>query len=257
MKKYFQTALLVLTCIIVLALSGCGDKSPQNTIQSSDDVYGRVIGVLSGTPSARLADEIGVARGFNETGELINSLKAAVIDCALMENTVAAELISETPGVKLLGEPMLEYDLRFAVAKENAELLDAVNSALASLAENGTLDGLRGKYFAGKPYAYIPPSGVAPHPGCLTLAISSDDRPYSYINNFGTFSGLNIDTARAVCDILGVELQISVFETGELITAVWSGKADLALGWLPGDAGDMVNLSETYANLSHVIIVRK
>jgi ABC-type amino acid transport substrate-binding protein len=243
--------------VAIFAMSGCGSKRPVNLVQSPEDIAGRIIGVLSGSPSARLADELGLARSYDSIDSLMENLKFGALDCILMENTVAAELVGEASGVKLIGEPMLEYDLRFAVAKENAELLGAVNSALAYLEGNGTLNGLRGKYFASKAYAYVPPENVSPHPGALILAVSADDRPFSYKDDSGVFCGLNIDVAVAVCDSLGVELQITGLDTGELITAVWYGKADLALGWLPGDVGDVVNLSESYAHTSHVIIVRE
>lgn len=249
--------IFLFTGVVALALSSCGEKLPPNMVNSPEDINDRVIGVFGGSPSARLADELGVAMPLGSSDELMSNLKVGNVDCVIMEYTVAVDLVAETSGVKLLGESLLEYDLRFAVAKENAELLDAVNSALASLNSNGTLNGLRGKYFAGRSYAYAPPGDVAPRPGTLILAVSPDDYPYSYRNESGGYSGLNIDVARAVCDSLGVGLQIAEFETGELITAVWFGKADLALGWLPGDVGDAVNISDAYALLSHVVIVRK
>lgn len=249
----------IITFIIIAAamlLAACGDKQPPNLVHSPDDIAGRTIGVLSGSPSAHLADELGIARYYSETSSLISSLKVGLLDCVIMEKTVAAELVGESSGVRILGDPLTEYDIRFAVAKENAELLTRINATLAQLEKNGTLPGLRGRYFARREYAYKPPTNVTPHPGSLTLAISPDDRPFSYKDDSGEFHGLSVEVAVAVCDYLGVGLQISEFDTGDLITAVWYGKADMSLGWLPDAAGDYVKISEPYANASHVVIVR-
>lgn len=249
--------LLLLAALLVTFASACKEKGPPNEVHSPEDVVGRVIGVLSGSPSARLAEEYGVARPYSAGADVMYALITGTVDCAIIEHSLAEELAETTDGVKVLPDPLLEYELRFAVAKENAELLRAVNSALKALEGNGTLNGLRDRYFNGKEYIYVPPTDVAPHPGFLELAVSPDDRPFSFGDGNGNFAGFSVDTALAVCDHLGVELRISAYETGELITAVWYGKADFAVGWLPGDVLDRVNLSEPYANSSHSIVVRK
>ena len=136
-------------------------------------------------------------------------------------------------------------------------MLIAVNSALEALRKNGTLSGLSGKYFAGKSYSYIPPEGIETHPGSLTLAVPPDSPPFSYRNAEGELSGLDIEVARAVCDHLGVELQIIERDELGLVNAVWLGIVDLALGWLPVEGEEQVNTSQPYANAVHVVIVRR
>jgi len=224
---------------------------------SPADMPGRVIGALSGTPSERLADELGDARGFSSGDEMLAHLRAGAIDCAVMENSAALELIADSQGVRILNEPLVEYELHFAEAKENAELLLALNSALDTLRQNGTLNGLSGKYFAGKSYTYESPEGVETHPGNLSLAVPPDSPPFSYRNIEGEYSGLDIEVARAVCDLLGVELVIIEYDSWELVNAVWYGMADLAVGWIPSEGENLVNISDAYANAVHVVIVRK
>ena len=248
---------LILLAISVALLSGCRDRPPPNTVHSPDDVRDKLIGAIDGTPSLLLAEDLGVARAFSTGSELMYHLKSGALDCVIMENTVAAELVSETSGVRVLSDPLIEYDLYFAVAKENAELLKAVNSALTALRDNGTLNGLLAKYFSGKNYTYVPPDNVVQRPGYLSLAVPPDSPPYSYKNAYGDFTGLDIDVARAVCDHLGVELQIIGLDTRELVTSVWFGKADLALGWLPVEGEDIVAISDSYANAVQVVIVRR
>lgn len=249
-------ALLVLSLITAL-LSGCGEKSPPNVVFSIEDVEGRTIGAMYGTPSVRLANELGKALALYSGDDLMINLKAGAVDCVIMESTAAEALVARTTGVRILSEPLYEYDLRFAVAKENAELLQAVNTALTALNDNGTLSGLRDRYFARGSYSYVTPENIDSRPGTLTLALPPDSPPYSLIGEDGEFSGLDVDISRAVCDYLGVELNIIEFDERELAIAVWFGRADLALGWLPSEGEELVNISEPYAHAINVVIVRK
>jgi len=249
--------LFISVIYIIIFISGCRDKPPPNLVFTPADAAGKAIGVLFGSPSIVLAEDLGAAFEFRTSEELVAQLKVGALDCAIMENSAAAELVSSTSGVRILDEPLLEYDMRFAVAKENAQLLRAVDTTLATLRENGTLKGLLDRYFAGKSYTYVPPADVAPHPGILSLAISPENPPFSYVDADGLYYGLDIDIARAVCDILGIELSILEFDARELVKAVWFGWADLALGWLPVEGEESIAVSEAYASSTHVVVVRR
>jgi len=246
----------ILAVLIIILTSGCRDV-PLNLVNSPADVSGKVIGALKGTPSERMADELGEPVVFTSGDEIITHLRAGTIDCAIMENSAAIELIEQSSEVRILNDPLIEYDLRFAIAKENAELLLAVNSALEALRQNGTLSGLVGKYFANKKYTYTPPEKGAVHPGYLSVAVPPDSPPFSYKNADGEFFGLDIEVALAVCDYLGVGLQVIEYDSWELVNAVWFGLADIALGWRPSEGEDLINISDSYANAVHVVIVRR
>ena len=253
-------SLLAMVLIVVaaaMALSGCRDDAPPNEVHTIEDINGRIIGALYGSPSVRLADELGTALALYTGDELMSALVFGTVDCVVMESTAAEALVARTAGVRIISEPLIEYDLSFAVAKENAELLHAVNSALVALGENGTLSGLRDKYFARGEYMYIPPENVVLHPGVLTLALPPDSPPYSVLDENRMFTGMDVDISCAVCDYLGVELRIIEYDERELVTAVWFGRADLALGWLPSEGEELISISEPYAHAVHVVIVRK
>jgi len=171
-KSILAVAILVSS---LLLLTACRERTP-NVVYSPEDVSGKVIGALSGTPSVRMADELGTARAFDSMSEMMSQLRAGSIDCVIMESTTATELVSNTAGVRILNEPLEEYDLRFAVPKENAQLLTVLNAALETLRQNGTLRALSSKYFAGRSYTYEPPEDVEQRPGHLTNALPADYR---------------------------------------------------------------------------------
>ena len=254
MKKTILFAIMVFA---TLALVGCKDGRPPNEVNSIEDVPGKIIGAFAGTPSARLADELGVARVFYSGDELMYALTMGTVDCVVMESVSAEELVAENPDVRILGDTLIEYELCFAVPRENAQLLEVVNSALAELEADGTLRSLRDKYFSGKSYVYENTGDAERRPGELTLAVAPDSPPYSYKDDEGNYTGLDVEVTRAVCDRLGVQLVVSEVNVEDLVTAVWFARAHLAAGWLPGDINDQVSISDPYANTAHVVIVRK
>jgi len=252
MKKFFYLTLLM---SILLLLAGCS-RHP-NEVNSREDVEGKLIGGLMGTPSLRLADEWGTARAFYSEADMMSELRAGNIDCAIMERATALELVSNTSGVRILSEPLVEYDLRFAVPMENAQLLNAVNSALEVLARNGTLRGLTNRYFARGNFTYEPLEDEEERESYLTIALPPDSPPFSFKDEDGRFVGMDVDVAIAVSDVLGVRLVVLEYDAWELATAVWHGRADLALGWHPGEGEGLISTSEPYASAVHVIIVRR
>ena len=252
MKNIILTVLFISA---ILFLIGC-NRVP-NEINSPEEVNGRRIGGLSGTPSLRLADELGTAIPFDSAVDMMIELRMGNIDCAIMERTTAIELVSETSGVRILNDPLLEYELRFAIPMENNGLLRAVNEALEELGRNGTLRGIVNKYFSRRRFVYTPPDNIDRRGGELTIALPPDSPPFSFKNDDGNFVGMDVEVAIAVSDLLGVELDVLEEDAWELVTAVWHGRADLALGWHPGEGEGIVNTSEPYARAVQVVIVRR
>ena len=256
MKKHITATITLLLFLSALLLSAGCNKTP-NVVNSPEDVEGKIIGGLAGTPSIRLATELGTARAFDSTDLMMSELRIGGIDCAIMESTTAAELVGNTPGVRILSEPLLEYEQRIAVPKENTALLAAVDMALEELERNGTLRSLYNKYFAGRNFTYTAPEETAPRTGVLTVALPPDSPPFSFINADGKFVGMDVEVIIAISDVLGVEYKVLEYDVWELITAVWHGRADLALGWHPGEEESLINASMPYANVVQVVIVRR
>ena len=245
---------IVITIILIL-LAGCG-RAP-NVVNTPQDAEGKIIGALAGTPSIRLASEIGTAKAFDSADLMMSALRLGEIDCAIMESTTAAELVSNTPGVRILYEPLMEYEQRIAVPKENTALLLAVDQALEELERNGTLRGLYNKYFARRNFKYERAEETEPRTRILKVALPPDSPPFSFKDADGKFVGMDVEVIIAISDYLDVDLRVLEYDAWELITAVWHGRADLALGWHPGEEEELINASIPYANVVQVVIVRR
>ena len=64
----------------------------------------------------------------------------------IIDNEPANVFVSEVEGLKILDEAFATEDYAVAVAKDNEELLEQVNTALAELKEDGTLQAIVDKY---------------------------------------------------------------------------------------------------------------
>ena len=245
-----------LVAVVVLLFPACSNSSAlPNDINYPDDLYGRVIGVLYGMSSVHFAREIGFAREFHGVAQLLAALEDGTIDAVLIESAID---LGRTPRLTRLSEPLIEYDLRIAVAKENTELLRVIDNALLTLEENGTLPGLRRRHLAGQSFTYVPPEGIERRPGYLTVAIPHYFPPFVVPRDDGSLIGLDIGVIIALSDMFGMEFRVLQMEHDELITSVWFGRADLALGFIPGEHDEeMVNFSSGYARSEQVIIVRR
>jgi len=249
-----RTLLILISALLFWQLVGCGIP---NTVTSPSDVSGKTIGGMAGTPSVRLGAELGNALSYYSAEQMMIDLKAGILDCVIMESTTAADLVSGTSGVRILIEPLVEYELRIAVPKENLRLLRAVDAALETLDRNGTLRGLYNKYFVGRNYTYTPVSDPDEHIGELTVALPPDSPPLSFKNEEGKFVGMDVEVAIAIGDILGVRIEPLEYDAWQLATAVWHGRADLALGWHPSEGEGIISMSEPYATVRQVVIVRR
>ena len=71
--------------------------------------------------------------------------------------------------------------------------------------------------------------------------------------------GFDVDMMTAVCDIIGMELQVDNMEFDSIIAAVDSGKADVGVAGMTvtEDRLENVNFTDPYTTATQVIIVRK
>ena len=105
---------------------------------------------------------------------------------------------------------------------------------------------------------YESPEDVDRSKGELVMATNAEFEPYEY-HEGDEIVGIDADIAQAICDKLGYELKIEDMEFDAILPAVQSGKADFGAAGMTvtEDRQASVNFTDTYANASQVIIVKK
>ncbi len=255
-KKIFLSALAL---AVLLGASGCGGKNAPNKVFSADDLTGKNIGVVAGSAGTVYADGYGILHAYESAETMLVDLKNNILDCAVMDRYLAKATLRKVRGLKILGEPFVQADFCLAVAKENPDLRKDVNNALKMLEQSDILEDMLEGYTGKSDYVYVSPPDVDRSAGTLTVAFDGNFPPYSYDDGSGKLVGLDVDVARAVCDILRVDMEILLVPRGELVTTVQYGKADLSLSGVTNNEADvlLVDFSDPYTTCTQVIVVRK
>jgi len=119
-------------------------------IASVDDLANKSIGVQLGTTGDIYAEDIEGAtiERYNKGFEAVQALSQGKIDAVIIDREPAKVFVAENEGLVILDEEFTVEEYAIAIAKENTELLEKVNTALASLKESGKLDEIVGKYIS-------------------------------------------------------------------------------------------------------------
>lgn len=119
-------------------------------ITGPDDLTGKKIGVQLGTTGDIYAEDIEDAEieRYNKGMEAVQALQQDKIDAVVIDGEPAKVFVEENEGLKVLDEPLTEEEYAIAIAKDNDELLEKVNTALAALKESGKLDEIVSKYIS-------------------------------------------------------------------------------------------------------------
>jgi ABC-type amino acid transport substrate-binding protein len=235
-------------------MTGCGARLTPNTVESPEDVAGRVIGALVGSACAALTSQYGDVRAFYDVESMMEALRQGELDCVVTDASAVRGKLSR---VKPLRDPLAEYAFSFAVAKENGDLKTAVDSALDSLRESGELSRIEDGYLKNSA-SYSPPAGAEDPRATLRASVRAEFAPYIYLDEDGRPAGIDIDIARAVGRLLNVDIEFTPGDPDELITTVRYGKADIAFGGLyETEAGlELVDFTSPYTTAVLDIYVR-
>lgn len=118
-------------------------------ITSIDDLEGKTIGAQQGTTGAiYAADDYGSDNVTTyASGNLaVEGLKTGKVDCVIIDNEPAKAYVKANTGLKILDTEYANEDYAIAIAKDNTELMEKVNTALEELIANGELQKIVDKY---------------------------------------------------------------------------------------------------------------
>ena len=171
--------------------------------------------------------------------------------------TPAAEFTESKAKLKILDTEYAKEDYAICFAKDNEELRDQVNAALAELKEDGTVDAIIKKYIEGVPHGLTFQEDVPADAPVLKMATNAAFPPYEYREG-DSIVGIDAELASAIADKLGAKLVIEDMEFNSVIMAVNSGSVDFGMAGMTVTEDRLKNaiFSDTYATGVQVVIVR-
>ncbi len=118
-------------------------------IAAIDDLTGKLIGVQTGTTgdiycSGDYGEE--AVKRYDNGALAVQALLNGQIDCVVIDNQPALAFVAANEGLKILETEYAVEDYAIAIAKEDVELLEKVNTALAELKADGKIDEIVAKY---------------------------------------------------------------------------------------------------------------
>ncbi|MGH2961194.1 MAG: ABC transporter substrate-binding protein [Solirubrobacterales bacterium] len=127
-------------------------------IASVDDLGGAIVGSQDGTTGETYANDetdASEVRGFPEGPNAISAMVTGQVDAVIIDQPVAADAVEKQGGVEIAEEITTNELYGFPVAPDNDALREAMNEALATLKDDGTIDELYEEYFATAPPATV------------------------------------------------------------------------------------------------------
>ena len=94
--------------------------------------------------------------------------------------------------------------------------------------------------------------------GVLTMATNAAFPPYEMTTDDGGYEGIDVEVATAIAEKLGLELVVDDMDFNSVVTAVQTGKDDIAMAGLTvnEERKQNVDFTDTYATGVQVVIVK-
>ena len=118
-------------------------------IKTADDLEGKKIGVQENTTGdIYVTGDFGEesVKRYSKGNDAVAALSAGIIDAVVIDNEPAKNYVAANDGLKVLDTSYADEEYAIAIRKDNTDLKDKINAALAELKADGTLDSIVAKY---------------------------------------------------------------------------------------------------------------
>lgn len=157
---------------------------------------------------------------------------------------------------KIIDVDLTDEEYAFGIDKNQPELLEQVNTFIAKIKEDGTLDEICEKYFSdGDPKA-IKSAKLDTSKDQLVVATNAAFEPFEYTKG-EDYYGIDMEIAALLAEELNQELVIQNMDFDAVCLSVGQSKCDIAMAGLTvnEERKEQVTFSDTYYEASQRLIV--
>ncbi|MGN8875369.1 ABC transporter substrate-binding protein [Pseudoflavonifractor sp. HCP28S3_F10] len=122
---------------------------PEGSDVTVDNLGEKMIGTQRGTTGyIYCSDDYGEdhVTAYDNGATAVQALLGGQVDCVVIDSAPAQEFVKANPGLTILDTEYVTEEYAIGMAKGNTELLDAVNGALKTLIDDGTVQSIIDKY---------------------------------------------------------------------------------------------------------------
>ncbi|MBE5739976.1 MAG: transporter substrate-binding domain-containing protein [Clostridiales bacterium] len=196
-------------------------------------------------------------KGEKNMKKFIATVLAAVAACTTFCFASCGDKKDEAENIKVMKEIMLtEEDYAFAIAKENADLLSAVNNYLATWESDGSLDTLINSYFDGTATFTYENKSASPTENDFVMATNAYFPPFEYKEG-SKFKGVDVEIAYKLATAMNKTLFVYDMEFDSIIPSVKNGESDIGMAGMTVNETrrQQVNFATPYYSSAQVISV--
>lgn len=252
---------ILAAAIALLALTGCAKSKV--VINGKADLEGKKIGVQAGTtgewfvqdniPGAQIAS-------FKSGIDAALDLKNGAIDCVVLDELPAQEIVKRNPSLKIIRDPFFaenKEEYAIAVKKGNSELLSKIDETINAMKNNGDYEKLVAAFMPADGNIQIPAS-EATSGNKVVLGTNAAFPPFEYVEG-KNIVGFDITMGEKIAKNAGMKLEVMDMAFDSLIPALQAGTIDfIAAGMsVTEERKKNVDFSVPYFASEQVIIVRK
>ena len=258
MKK---TALLI--CAAILLTAPLCAKPKKVSIKGKADLDGKKIGVQAGTTGEMFVqDEVKNAKlsSFKSGIDAALDLKNGAIDCVVLDELPAMEIVKRNPSLKIVRDPYFsenKEEYAIAVKKGREDLLAKINDTINAMKSNGESEALVAAFMPADGNIKIPASETGSGEKVI-LGTNAAFPPFEYVNG-KDIVGFDITMGEKIAKNAGMKLEVMDMAFDSLIPALQAGTIDfIAAGMsVTEERKKNVDFSVPYFASEQVIIVRK
>lgn len=190
--------------------------------------------------------------------KIITLVVAVVVIVTAIFAMTACQKTKE-PVAKAINIKLTDEEYAFGVDKAQTELRTQINSIIAEMKGDGSLEAIMNKYFNGAEVEGIVSAtkDLSKKDKQLVVATNAEFPPFEYKMG-DKFAGVDMEIAKVLAEKLDMELVIEDMDFDAVVTSVGKNGVDVGMAGLTVNEKrkESVDFTDTYYNASQVLVVK-
>ena len=244
-------------------------RAEDGPIESIEDLIGQTVTTQSSSTALQIMEDVWPSEVLEGIEDLVlypsynNSfldLDAGRVDAVVVGGVYGNYVVNlrgEENYSIFLDESVVE-PMAVGLRKTDTELADDINTALASLNEDGTYEEIYRKWFGSSSIVNNPLAQESGEQQTLTIGLDDTFAPMGFRDEQGELIGFDIDLSQAVGELLGINFEYQPIDWSVKEQELNSGNIDMiwnGYGVTP-EREELVLMSDVYIEDTQIIVTR-